>query len=249
MIIIYILLSLLGIIVILLLAALINSLRIKDKKNISALPKIDEQISSKYAHEFSRMIQIETLSYKKDSNNSKPFRDMHKVMKDIFPNLYKTMEQTVFEGEAILFRWPGKSTEKPIVLMAHQDVVPANASGWDFEPFCGEVTDTEIFGRGTLDTKSTLYGIFKAIDELISSGYTPEHDVYISSSTDEETSGDGALFSVNALKEKGIIPYFVLDEGGAIVSGSLPSVKRPMALIGVIEIVFCDIKFTSIIKG
>jgi len=249
MIIIYILLIFIGIVTTLLLIALINTILIKDKNMSTSELKIDPKTSDSYAKEFSKMIQIKTLSYDKNKDNSEPFKEMQKVMKEIFPNVYNTLEQTVFKGESILFKWKGKSNEKPIVLMAHQDVVPANKKDWKYNPFSGEVTETEIHGRGTLDTKSTLYGFFKAIDELIASGFTPEHDVYISSSTDEETSGGGAGLSVKALQDKGVVPYFVLDEGGAIVSNSLPSAKKPIALIGVIEKGYVDIKFTAKSNG
>lgn len=249
MIILHIFFVLLSLIVLLLLIALINTIRIKDTDFEAKNLNIDPEAGDLYAKELSELIKIKTLSYSLDEENYKPFRDMQKVMKDIFPNVYSTLEQTTFKGESILFKWVGKSNEKPIVLMAHQDVVPADKKGWDFEPFKGEITKTEIYGRGTLDTKSTLYGFFKAIDELIESGFTPEHDVYISSSTDEETSGGGAGYSVEMLKDKGSVPYFVLDEGGAIVSNSLPSSKKPIALIGVIEKGYVDIKFTAKSKG
>lgn len=249
MIVLHVLLGIVSIVFILLLIALINTFRIKIEQKSEYTIEFDEKLSNKYAKDFSKMIQVETLSYDKEKNNIEAFLKMHDVMRDIFPNVYRVMEQTVFDGGSILFKWNGKSSEKPIVLMAHQDVVPANPKGWDYLPFSGKVTKDEVLGRGTLDTKSTLFGIFKAIDELIESGYEPEHDVYISSSTDEETSGDGALLSVKQLQENNVVPYLVLDEGGAIVSGSLPSAKMPIALIGVLEKGYCDIKFTAIGKG
>lgn len=249
MIILYILIGIIGIVVLLLLIALVNTFIIKTDNAIKKTTDLDKELVDKYASDFSKMIQVETLSYHKDKNNVDAFLSLHKVMKELFPSVYSTMEQTVFDGGSILFKWNGKSPQKPIVLMAHQDVVPANPNGWDFEPFGGTVTEDEILGRGTLDTKSTLFGIFKAIDELIESGYTPEHDVYISSSTDEEISGDGALKSVNHLKKHNVTPYLVLDEGGAIVTGSLPSATMPIALIGVLEKGYCNIKFTARGKG
>jgi carboxypeptidase PM20D1 len=245
----YVLFALLGVLFLLLLIALINTILIKDKNLNIPKKEIDQKQSQAYALEFSKMIQVKTLSYKKDSPNHAAFDNLHQVMKDLFPHVYQTMEQTIFDSRSLLFKWKGSSSEKPIVLMAHQDVVPADKNGWDFEPFSGEVTKDEILGRGTLDTKSTLYAFFKAIDELIKDGYTPAYDVYISSSTDEEVSGLGAQESVKKLQELGIKPYFVLDEGGAIVTGSLPSVSKPIALIGVIEKGYANIKFSAKSKG
>ncbi|QMS85309.1 M20/M25/M40 family metallo-hydrolase [Candidatus Xianfuyuplasma coldseepsis] len=241
----YILLGVVGLILVLLLVALIRSFVIKDKNlNISPI-EVDKTLSEQYANEFQKMIQVKTLSYDPKTKDVTAFEAFHKVLQELFPNVYNTMEQTVFEGHSILFKWTGKSSDKPIVLMAHQDVVPASNSGWDYPPFSGHLTEDLIYGRGTLDTKSTLYGIFKAIDELIGQGFTPEHDIYISSSTDEETSGFGAHKSVEKLQEFGVKPYLVLDEGGAIVRGSLPSVQKPIALIGVLEKGYANIKFTA----
>jgi len=245
MIMIYVLLGLLGFGLILLFVAFVNTFLIKLNDKNDSLPEINETLTNKYAKEFGEMIKVETLSFVKEKNNLKPFLDMHKVMKKLFPNVYLKCEQKVFEDGSLLFKWQGDSNEKPIVLMAHQDIVPANEKAWSFKPFCGEVTDEEILGRGTIDTKSTLYAIFKALDELIKAGVIPKHDIYISSSTNEEISGNGAKLSVNYLKEKGVSPYFVLDEGGAIVTGSIPSAKKPIALIGVSEKGYCNIKFTA----
>ncbi|XMB72345.1 M20/M25/M40 family metallo-hydrolase [Mycoplasmatota bacterium WC30] len=249
MIVLYIFLGLVGILVLLLLAALVNTIIIKDRTpNIEPI-KIDSQQADKFAKELSKMIKVETLSYTNAEANIEKFDELQLVMKKLFPNVYSTLEQEVFKGGSILFKWVGKSDKKPMVLMAHQDVVPANKNDWTFEPFSGEVTDTDIYGRGTLDTKGTLYAFFKAIDDLIKSGFVPEHDIYISSSTDEEISGYGAGLSVERLQKLGVTPYIVLDEGGAIVTGSLPSVTKPMALIGVIEKGYCNIKFTAKSKG
>lgn len=235
--------------VILFLIAMINTIRIKDKTlNIEPLD-INHDLADVYAKEFSQMIQVKTLSYEKDKDNIEPFNALHQVMKECFPKVHEALQQHVFEGGSLLFRWPGESSEKPIVLMAHQDVVPATKDGWEHDPFSGKVTEKDIHGRGTLDTKSTLFAFFRAVEELLDEGFKPSHDVYLSSSTDEEISGFGAEMAVAYLKSKNIEPWLVLDEGGAIVSGSLPSMQKPMAMIGVIEKGYCNIKFTAHSKG
>jgi carboxypeptidase PM20D1 len=245
----WILYTILGFIALLLIIAFINSLLIKDRRGNVQPIEIDNDKTQEYAEEFAKMIRIETISYDPKKKNDAKFFELHKVMQELFPNVYNTVEQKVFEGGSILFKWKGKSDEKPMVLMAHQDVVPADKDGWDYEPFSGEITDEYIYGRGTLDTKSTLYGIFKAIDELIISGFTPDYDIYISSASDEENSGPGASYSVEYLKNNGVTPYIVLDEGGAILTGGLPSAKKPIAYIGVIEKGYVNIKFTAHSKG
>ena len=249
MIVLYIILGLLGVFIILLLIALVNAIIIKDRNTELKPIEMDKVKTEEYAKEFSKMIQVQTVSFSKEENNVESFDQLQKVMKDLFPNVYKTVEETVFDSRALILKWPGKSSEKPMVLMAHQDVVPANKNDWDHDPFSGDITEDDIHGRGTLDTKCTLYAFFKAVDELIESGYVPEQDVYLSSSSDEETSGTGALSSIEYLSSKGVQPYFVLDEGGAIVTGALPSVSKPLALIGVLEKGYVNFTIKAKSKG
>jgi len=245
----YIGLGILGIFVILILIAFVNTIIIKDR-NMGVSPlDTDPKTSDQLARRFSKMIQVKTLSYTKEKKNIEAFQTLHSVMEELFPNVFSKLDKVEFEGGSLLLKWKGKSSEKPMVLMAHQDVVPASKDDWTFEPFSGEVTDTEVYGRGTLDTKSTLFAFFQAVEDLLVDGFKPEQDIYLSSSTDEEISGFGAELAVEYLNKHKIKPYIVLDEGGAIVTGALPSANKPMALIGVLEKGYVNVKFTAKSKG
>jgi carboxypeptidase PM20D1 len=70
---------------------------------------------------------------------------------------------------------------------------------------------------------------------LLADGFTPDHDVYLSFGHNEETAGDGAQHIVDLLESRGVVPAFVLDEGGAVVEGIFPGVDDPIAVIGVAE--------------
>ena len=68
------------------------------------------------------------------------------------------VELTRVGTHGLLFHWTGASAEKPIVLMAHLDVVPVDAEApWQHDAFGGEIHDSDegpaIWGRGTLDDK------------------------------------------------------------------------------------------------
>ena len=65
----------------------------------------------------------------------------------------------------MLYTWRGASSEKPTVLMAHYDVVPADGEGWDEPPFGAVLKDGYIWGRGALDTKVTLCSIMEAAEQ------------------------------------------------------------------------------------
>ena len=182
---------------------------------------------------FSEMIRCKTISYKDTSlEDKKEFEKFRELLVQRYPKVNANCALHYIGRTGVLYRWKGKNSDKPIVLMAHYDVVPVNSSQWDREPFSACVEDGVIWGRGTLDTKGTLCGIMEAAEKLMSDGFTPENDIYLSFSGEEETNGPSAGEIVKFLKENDIKPYMVLDEGGAIVQGAVPGVKERCALIG-----------------
>ena len=136
-------------------------------------------------------------------------------------------EYTEIGRHGMLLKWPGHSAERPSVLMAHYDVVPADPAEWDEPPFEGVVKGGELWGRGTLDTKGTLMGVMEAAESLIARGFMPQNDVYFAFGGDEEVMGGDAPAIVQELERRGVRPAFVLDEGGAIVEKVFPGVDQP----------------------
>ncbi|OIJ24496.1 M20/M25/M40 family metallo-hydrolase [Nocardioides luteus] len=162
------------------------------------------------------------------------FEQLHAALREHFPLLHATLELTPVGGHGLLFRWPGASAEKPIVLMAHQDVVPI-AGEWTHDPFGGEIVDGVIHGRGTLDDKGQLVAICAAVEELLAAGFEPAYDVWLSFGSDEETTGEAARAAVEELRARGVTPWFVLDEGGAVAFDAFPGVAAPVGVVGVAE--------------
>ncbi len=91
-------------------------------------------------------------------------------------------------------------------------------------PFGAEVHDSDegpaIWGRGTLDDKNCLAAICDAVETLLEAGHVPAQDVWLSFGCDEEVSGTSAREAVEVLRERGVTPWLVLDEGGAIAGGA-----------------------------
>ncbi len=199
--------------------------------------------SVEYGKRLAKMVQKETISSRFEEDRTK-FYEFHEILEELFPNVHKTCEKHVFDG-SLLYKWSGKSSEKPILFMSHQDVVEAGGV-WEHEPFSGDIDETgRVWGRGTVDTKGSLFCIFTAIEELIKDGYQPEVDVYIGSSCTEEWSGEGAPATVAYLKEHGIELALVLDEGGMIIEEPIGGVKGTYGMVGVVEKGYGDVKFTA----
>lgn len=203
-----------------------------------------------YAESFAKLLRCPTVT----NSGAEYFDKFQAVLAEEFPLVYKNLER-FFPGEdvdknsrAVMLKWKGKSDKRPIVLMAHQDVVPTEGE-WKYSPFSGTIADGKVWGRGAMDCKNTLFITINAVEELLAEGFVPQNDVYLSYSDNEETSGPGADYAVNYIKNNGIKPVMAIDEGGAIVEQAFPGIKTPFAMVGILEKGYCDLKFTARSKG
>ncbi len=245
MVILYLLLALVGIVLLLLLAAVIHTLTLP-RLTAHHDPVTDPERTDLYSRKLSRMIQCETVSHRGQPEVEK-FRGFHKVLEELFPTVFAACEKVDIDGN-LLLKWPGKSSENPILLMSHMDVVPAEGQ-WTHEPFSGDIADGLVWGRGAGDTKCSVMAFYQAVEELLAQGYVPSCDVYLASSCTEEIGGDGAPKLAAWLKEHGIHLAMLCDEGGGIINDPIPGVPGNFAMIGVFEKGYGDVKFVARSSG
>ena len=244
----YLLLGLLAVVLVLLGIAIVRTLMIKAPAPAACDTVITDEECAIAAQKLGAMVRVPSVSKREDEDLSE-FYKLHAVMEEQFPLLHKNLEKTVLNG-SLLYLWKGTdSTKKPILLMGHQDVVPASNDGWRVDAYSGDVIDGNLYGRGCLDCKSTMYVELQAVEELLAEGFTPPCDVYLSYSINEETGGDGAAAAVRYLKEKGITLALVLDEGGAVMEAPVVGMNRDYAVIGITEKGYMDLKITARGKG
>lgn len=237
----YVVLAVIAILVLLLLAAVVRTALMKTKK-ADYVPNPDPKRTDEYVKKLSEMVQYETIS-KRGEVNVEKFLGFHKVLEKLFPTVHEKLEKTEIDGN-LLFKWKGKSSEKPILIMSHQDVVEATGE-WKYPPFSGEVAEGKVWGRGTSDTKCTVMAFLQAVEELLKEGYTPDCDVYIASSCTEEIGGDGAPKIVDYLDKHGVKLFLVCDEGGGIIQDPMAGIKGNFAMVGVFEKGYGDVKFIA----
>lgn len=115
----------------------------------------------------------------------------------------------------LIVRLPGKDrSAHPLLLLNHMDVVPVDAAHWSEKPFGAEIKEGVIWGRGTLDMKSTGIMQLTALILLKQLGITPSRDIVFVSTCDEETGGVlGAAWMIEHHWNE-VNPEYVLDEGG-----------------------------------
>jgi len=244
----YVLIGIPVLIAVLIGIAAIRTLMIKAPATGKCETVITPEETETAAKKLGDMVRVPTVSKNEDEDLSE-FYKFHEVLEKSFPNVHKTFEKTVLNG-TLLYRWQGTDqSRRPILFMGHQDVVPANDHGWKCPAYSGTVIDGAIYGRGSMDCKSTMYVELQAMEELIAEGFVPPCDIWLEYAINEETGGDGAASAVRYLKEKGIEFAIVIDEGGAIVDRPIAGMDREYAVIGVTEKGYMDLKISAKGKG
>lgn len=163
-----------------------------------------------------------------------------------YPAFHAAAERTVLSPYCVLYRWPGTdASAAPALLLAHYDVVPAEAEAWTVPPFAAELKDGFVWARGALDTKISLIGAMEGAEALAARGFRPRRDLWFAFGGDEERSGVlGALRASAWFRERGVRFSWCLDEGSVISDGILKGADRPLALVGIEEKGFLDIELT-----
>lgn len=244
----YFWLALLALAVAFLAVVLIRALRFKPKEGACAQPTEAETDGQKAIDDLAEMIRCKTVSsYDESKVDWAEFKKFRELLKKLYPNVFEKCGYEEIGKSGVLFTLQGRSAEKPSVFMAHYDVVPVNEEGWSKPAFEAIIEDGVLWGRGTLDTKCTLLGVLESAETLLKGGFVPENDMYFAFAGDEEVAGKTQPLIVETLRQRGVVPAIVVDEGGAVVEGIFPGVKQPCALIGIAEKGLLDAQF--VIEG
>lgn len=176
----------------------------------------------------------------KGTPDPEAFRQLHQMLNEAYPLVHQRLKREVVNGWSLLYTWEGTRPDlEPVMLMAHQDVVaaePSTLDQWSHPPFEGRIVDGFIWGRGTLDIKNQLIGIFEAAEMLVGQGFQPERTVLFGLGHDEETGGvNGCKVMGQLLQERGVRLAGIVDEGGGIFEGVAAGARGPLALVGVSE--------------
>jgi acetylornithine deacetylase/succinyl-diaminopimelate desuccinylase-like protein len=130
---------------------------------------------------------------------------------------------------ALIVRWPAAkpSGKKPILLMAHMDVVEAKAEDWSpgLDPFKFQEKDGYFYGRGTSDIKEGVSAVTTALLKLRASGFQPTRDIVVFFTGDEETSGNGARLGATEWRKWTDAEFGLNSDGGG---GGVTADGRPL---------------------
>jgi carboxypeptidase PM20D1 len=187
-------------------------------------------------------VRFKTISYgggQREAEKDEALGQFRDWMVKTYPNFNKVAKREVI-GQSVVYTWPGRNAGlKPILLMAHMDVVPVvpgTERSWSHAPFSGDVGGGYVWGRGAIDDKGSLVMILEAAERLAEEGVAPERTIMFAFGQDEEVGGrDGNAVIAKTLAARGIHFFFVLDEGGAIVDEPFAGVQKPIAFVAVEE--------------
>ena len=159
----------------------------------------------------------------------------------------------IFVGGAIpakanvVVRYHGSGARKPILLLAHIDVVEALREDWSFDPFVFFEKDGYFYGRGTSDDKAQASVWIANLILMKQEGFKPDRDIIVALTADEEGGGpyNGAEWLLKN-KRQLIDAEYCLNEGGR---GQLVAGKRVSNEIGVAEKMFTNFRLEVRNKG
>ena len=124
---------------------------------------------------------------------------------------------------ALIVRWraAGHVVHKPILLLAHLDVVEARKEDWGSDPFTMIEKDGYFYGRGVLDDKVGVVGVTLGLLKLQAEGFKPRRDIVVLFTGDEETAGEGAVLGARDWRRWTDAEYALnADAGGGFIDST-----------------------------
>ena len=202
----------------------------------------------------SKAVAFQTISHKREMRDDSVFLAFHQFLEESFPRVHHSLKKEVVNEHSLLYTWKGSDPGlEPLLLAAHMDVVPVDYSSrskWEQDPFSGNISDSHIYGRGTIDDKGSLMAILESVEFLLKDGFVPKRTVILAFGHDEEIGGDeGAKQMAAELKQRGVKAWMVVDEGGTLATGIVPGIDGTVALIGTSEKGYVSLDLVSEMEG
>jgi carboxypeptidase PM20D1 len=202
------------------------------------------------ATRLSEAIQFRTVSLVAETDDRAPFQQFQAWMLQRYPAFHAVARREVIGELALLYTWEGSDpAQPPILMLAHQDVVPVpqeTLDDWNLDPFAGTIRDGAVWGRGATDDKASLVGLLEAAEFLAAQGRRPTRTIMFAFGHDEEIGGDdGAVQIAATLAERGVRAWFVVDEGMAALERH-PLTGGPASMIGISEKGFATMRVRAL---
>ena len=142
--------------------------------------------------------------------------------------------------------YKGQSSKKPVIVMAHIDVVPAVKDSWDTDPFELVEIDGFLHGRGSSDNKGGAAALITTFIRLKEEGFVPENDIIMLLTGDEETGMESIIYfrdNFESVRQS----QFAFNSDGGYITGTM---KNPRAFrLQSAEKVYMTVTMTTSNRG
>ena len=146
----------------------------------------------------------------------------------------------------LVARLRGSTNQKPILLVAHLDVVEAKREDWSLDPFKFTEQDGYYYGRGTSDDKAMAAIFIANLIRYKKEGFVPKRDLIVALTADEEGGDFNGVSWLLAEHRDLIDAAFAINEGG---SGRLKDGRRLYNGVGASEKVYVTFALSTQNKG
>lgn len=225
---------------------------VADVSAVKVAPPVTVDVAAAAQH-LSQAVQIQTVSHQNRADDQPAeWAKLHDFLQATYPAAHAAMTREIVADNTLVYTWKGSDPSlAPIVLMAHQDVVPVTPgteADWKHPPFSGDIADGAVWGRGSIDDKGSLITLFEGLESLAKAGFKPRRTVMVVSGEDEEVRGQGARAAAALLVSRGVKAQFVVDEGMAVIDDN-PVTRSRVALIGTAEKGYATLSVTAPATG
>jgi acetylornithine deacetylase/succinyl-diaminopimelate desuccinylase-like protein len=176
----------------------------------SKYPLNAEQAQAEAAHFLAELIRIDTQD--PPGNESKVAHYLEGVLKDA--GIESEILEPVPGRASIVARLKGNGSKRPLLLMAHEDVVPVDRSRWTIDPFAAIERDGVLYGRGASDDKAMVATNLEVFVQLKRLKVPLARDVIFLSEASEEMSSPAGMNTLVQQYWDKFDCEFALNEGG-----------------------------------
>jgi len=210
------------IVIVLMTCCTLKAFLLKNKETrILQLQNTDEQKANDYGNKILELLQIKTTSNESDE----AYHHFREKMKLFFPLVHQYMTKDKI-GANVIFTFESKNKNaKKILLATHMDTRQGDIHA--------RILEQEVFGQGAFDRKALLFCVFQALEETFAKGMTPDIDVTVVVTSDDESTLDGNEKIVNRFLKQGKFFNLVIEEGIGIIDPTFLGLSSHYALLGI----------------
>ncbi len=207
--------------------------------------------ASPFVQRLADSVRIQTISHQDPAQfDREPFEEFLSFLRKNYPATFRTLSIEHVNEFSLLMIWRGRDEAlEPVLFEGHYDVVPiepGTEQDWTFPPFSGALANGYLWGRGSVDDKGAVIGLFETIETLIGEGFAPARTLYFSIGHDEEIGGhEGSGRIAQLLEERGVRLAYMIGEGGGMMVGHPLLPDRLLAMIALAEKTFVTLTLTA----